>query len=164
MQLIGILVTTFFLSVSGSPALQQLPSIQLKTLKGEDVDLLSYARNGKITVVSFWATWCAPCKREFDAIAEVYPDWQQKYNMELIAVTIDGARALSKVGPMVAAKGWDFEMLADADQVSQQALDYQTIPQTFVVDLDGNIVWSHNGYKPGDEKELEEVLADLSGK
>ena len=92
MQLISILLTTFLLSVSGSSTVQQLPSIPLKTLSGADVDLGSYAQNGKITVVSFWATWCAPCKRELDAVAEVYPDWQKKYNMELIAVTIDSER------------------------------------------------------------------------
>ena len=161
MQLISILLTTFLLSISGSSAIQKLPSIPLKTLSGEDVDLGSYAQNGKITVVSFWATWCSPCKRELDAIAAVYPDWQKKYNMELIAVTIDSERALSRVGPMVTEKGWEFEVLSDINQASQAALSFQTIPQTFVVDLDGDIVWSHNGYKEGDEEELEGVIAGL---
>jgi thiol-disulfide isomerase/thioredoxin len=180
MQIFGVLATAILISMSGSDIIRvndtsvaqenhvnelsdekQLPSIPLKTLAGEDVNLQSFAKNGKITVVSFWATWCSPCKRELDAIANVYPEWQEKYDVELIAVTIDGGRALAKVGPMVTEKGWSFEVLADADLLSQQVLDFQTIPQTFVVDLDGNIVWSHNGYKPGDEKELEEVIAGL---
>jgi len=161
MQMICVLITTFLLSFSGSPAVQQLPSIPVKTLSGEDIDLASYAQNGKITVVSFWATWCAPCKRELDAINEVYADWQEKYNMELIAVTIDSERALSRVGPMAEEKGWEFTVLSDTQNASQQALGFQTIPQTFVVDLNGDIVWSHNGYKDGDEKELEEVIGGL---
>jgi len=162
MQFFSVLIVSFFLSVGTSPTIKQLPSIPLKTLSGEDVDLQSYAQNGKITVVSFWATWCAPCKRELDAITEVYPEWQEKYNMELIAVTIDGERALSRVAPMVEAKGWKFEVLSDTKEASQLALGFQTIPQTFVVDLDGEIVWSHNGYKEGDEGELEEVVAGLT--
>ncbi len=162
MQLISILLTTFFLSIGGPGAVQQLPSIPMKTLSGEDVDLKSYAQNGKITVVSFWATWCSPCKRELDAISELYPDWQEKYNMELVAVTIDGARALSRVGPMVKEKGWEFAILADSEQASQTALGFQTIPQTIVVGMDGEIVYSHNGYKDGDELALEKVLAGLN--
>jgi len=111
--------------------------------------------------LSFWATWCAPCKRELDAISKVYPDWQEQYNMELIAVTIDGARALSRVGPMVKEKGWQFEILADSEQTSQAALGFQTIPQTIVVDMNGEIVYSHNGYADGDEAALEKVIAGL---
>ena len=162
MQHISILLTTFFLSIGGATTVQQLPSIPMKTLSGEDVDLQSYAKNGKITVVSFWATWCSPCKRELDAITKVYSEWEEKYNMELIAVTIDGARALSRVGPMVDAKGWKFEVLADSQQASQAALGFQTIPQTIVVDTDGEIVYSHNGYKDGDELALEKVIAGLN--
>lgn len=161
MQIINIILISMLFSCSGVPAAQQLPSVQLKTLAGEEVDLASYAQNGKITVISFWATWCSPCKVELDAIAKVYPEWQEKYNMELVAVSIDGARALSRVAPMVAAKGWEFEVLSDVDQASQQALNFQTIPQTIVVDLDGEIVWSHNGYKAGDEAEIEEVVGRL---
>jgi len=161
MQIITILLTTFLLSLGGSTVAQQLPSIPVKTLGGEDVDLQSYAKNGKITVLSFWATWCSPCKRELDAISELYPEWQKKYNMELIAVTIDGSRALPRVGPMVEEKGWAFVVLSDAEQATQVALDFQTIPQTIVVGLDGEIVYSHNGYKEGDEFELEKVIAGL---
>lgn len=161
MQLISILLTTFLLAIGGSTDVQQLPSIPVKTLDGSDVDLQSHAKNGKITVVSFWATWCAPCKRELDAISEMYPDWQEKYNMELIAVTIDGARALPRVAPMVKDKGWVFEVLSDSEQASQAALGFQTIPQTIVVDVDGEIVYSHNGYSDGDEMELEKFIAGL---
>ena len=150
-------------STSTSPV-NQLPSIELKKLTGESVDLRSYAENGKVTVISYWATWCSPCKRELDAIADVYPDWQEDYNMELLAITIDDARALAKVRPMVQSKGWEYEILSDTRQASQQALNFQTIPQTFVVDTEGNIVYSHNGYKPGDEYELEDKLAELAGK
>ncbi len=151
-------------SVETAPAVNQLPSIEVKKLSGETVDLQSYAKNGKITVLSFWATWCSPCKRELDAIADVYTEWQEEYNMELIAITIDDARQVAKVRPMVESKGWEYEILSDTKQACQQALNFQPIPQTFVVDLDGNIVYNHNGYKPGDEYELEDFLAELAGK
>ena len=43
-------------------------------------------------------------------------------------------------------------------------MSFQTIPQTFVIDLNGDIVYAHNGYKPGDEYDLEDVLKELAGK
>lgn len=158
-SLIFILAT--ITSVS-SIDVSQLPSIEMRKLTGESIDIKEYADNGKVTVINYWATWCAPCKRELDAIADLYPDWQKNYDMELVAVTIDDARALAKVRPLVESKGWPYDILSDSKQASQQALNFQTIPQTFVVDKEGNIVYTHNGYKPGDEYELEEILEGLS--
>lgn len=152
-------LTTYF----STSDVSQLPSIEMRKLSGETIDIQDYASNGKVTVINYWATWCSPCKRELDAIADLYPEWQEKYNMELVAVTIDDARALAKVRPLVDSKGWPYEILSDPKQASQQALNFQTIPQTFVVDTEGNIVYTHNGYKPGDEYELEEILEGLSG-
>lgn len=138
-----------------------LPNVVLKRLNGESVNIQDYGKNGKITVLSFWASWCSPCKRELDAIAELYPEWQEKYNLEVVAITIDNARALSKVRPIVEQKAWPFEILSDANQELQQALNFQAIPQTFVVDAKGEIVYEHSGYQPGDEYALEEALEGL---
>jgi peroxiredoxin len=147
---------------TGNSAVKGLPDVQVKRLDGETVNIQEYGRNGKITILSFWATWCAPCKRELDAIMELYPEWLESYHVELVAVTIDNARALSKVRPMVEQKGWPFEILSDPNQELQQALNFQTIPQTFVVDQHGEIVYEHSGYQPGDEYELEEIISGLS--
>lgn len=141
-----------------------LPSVTIKTLKGETVDVDDYGKNGKITVISFWATWCSPCKRELDAIAEIYEEWQDDYNMELLAVTIDDARALPKVNSIVKTKGWDYEVLSDVKQELQRALNFQTVPMTFLVDQKGNIVYKHSGYNPGDELELEDEIKKIAGK
>ena len=143
-------------------AQKSLPSVNIKTLDGQSVDIQDYAKNGKITVLSFWATWCSPCKKELDAIADVYPDWVEEYDMELVAVTIDTRRALAKVGPMVQSKGWEYTILSDANKELQQALNFQTVPHTILLDQEGNIVYSHSGYVPGDEYELEDKIKKLA--
>ena len=79
-----------------------VPSVDIKTLEGKTVNIQDYTGKGKITVLSFWATWCSPCKRELDAISDIYEDWQKDYNMELVAVTIDDARSMAKVPALVA--------------------------------------------------------------
>ena len=138
-----------------------LPDATVKTLDGKTVHIKSYVGNGKITVLSFWATWCAPCKREMDAIAELYPDWKDNYNVQFLAVTIDTQRDLPKVKPMVATKGWEYTILSDAANQLKNALNFQTIPQTYLIDQKGNIVYEHTGYNPGDELDLEAKIKGL---
>ena len=153
-----LVVGTGLLSANNNP----FPSVTIKTLDGKSVNIQDYTNNGKITVVSFWATWCTPCKRELDALNEIYDEWVEKYDVQLLAITIDDARGLSKVPAMVKSKGWEFTILADSKQELQRALSFQTIPQTFLINQNGEIVYSHNGYNPGDELELEKKIAELS--
>ncbi|HRO73167.1 MAG TPA: TlpA disulfide reductase family protein [Saprospiraceae bacterium] len=150
-------MTTSIIFANNNP----FPSVSIKTLDGKSVNIQEYTNNGKITVVSFWASWCTPCKRELDAIHEIYDEWVEKYDIQLLAITIDDARGLSKVPAMVKSKGWEFTVLADSKQELQRALNFQTIPQTFLLNQKGEIVYSHNGYNPGDELELEKKIADL---
>ncbi|MCH2081269.1 MAG: TlpA family protein disulfide reductase [Saprospiraceae bacterium] len=145
-------------------AQKQVPDVEVKTLEGATVNLKDYAKNGKITVISLWATWCSPCKKELDAIAEIYPDWVEEYDMELVAITIDTRRALAKVKPMVQTKGWEYIVLSDANNQLRNALNFQTIPQTYLIDQNGEIVYTHSGYVPGDEYELEDKIKALTKK
>ena len=128
---------------------------------GKTVNIQDYVGNGKITVMSFWATWCSPCKIELDAINEIYADWQEDYDMELLAVTIDDQRTLAKVHALVETKGWEYTILADVKSDLKKALNFQTVPQTFLINQEGEIVYTHSGYNPGDEFELEEKIAKL---
>lgn len=161
-KILVILCGVAFLLISAAFPSRTLPDVEIKTLDGKSINIQKYGENGKITVLSFWATWCSPCKRELDAISELYPDWIEEYNVELIAITTDDARALSKVKPLVATKGWEFEILSDSKRQLQQALNFQAIPQTFIIDQNGQIVDQHEGYNPGDEYELEDKIKKLS--
>jgi len=167
LAILGVFFVLSAFSISNTPIPtdgQTLPAIDVKTLEGKSVNIQDLVGNGKITVISFWATWCSPCKRELDAIAEIYPDWQEDYGMELLAVTIDDARGVAKVPAMVASKGWDFIVLSDTKQELQRALNFQTVPQTFLLNEKGEIIYKHSGYSPGDEYELEEEIKKAVGK
>ncbi|MBK8505564.1 MAG: TlpA family protein disulfide reductase [Saprospiraceae bacterium] len=101
-------------------------------------------------------------QKELDAISDLYQDWQEKYELNLIAVSIDDARAAAKVKPMVAEKGWPFQILLDTNQELMRALHFQTVPYTIIIDQTGKIVYNHSGYLPGDELDLEEKVASLN--
>ena len=150
-----------FLSLTLS-AQQQVPDVALKTLKKQSVQLANVLQDADYTVLSFWASWCAPCKRELNTISEVYEDWQKDYNMQLVAITIDDQRMLGKVPGIVSSNWWKYIVLSDAQLALKNALNIATIPRTMIVDKAGNILYDHNGYKPGDELELEAKLKALN--
>jgi len=151
-------------SVTAISAQKSIPSVERKTLDGKTVNIQKYTQSGKITVLSFWATWCKPCQQELDAISEVYPEWQEKYGVQLVAVTIDTQRALAKGGPIVETKGWEYIILSDPNGAMPAALNFQSIPQTFLLDAKGNVIYEHTGYIPGNEFDMEEKIKAAAGK
>lgn len=161
-----LLVSTGLYAQSGVKSMfteKKLPSVEITDLMGQKVDVASYAENGKITVFNFWATWCSPCKEELSNIDMMYEDWQELYNMELVAVSIDDSRNIQKVKTEVEGKGWSYIVLLDTNQDLKRSLNFQTVPYTVVVDQSGNIVYTHIGYNQGDEYILEDKLAELAG-
>ena len=155
----------FLLAASFSVFAQtQIPSVELKTLDGNAADIRTYLDDAKLTVISFWATWCKPCQAEMDAMIDLYPDGKEQYGAQIIAITIDTQRQLAKVGPLVETKGWEYIILSDANNLMRNALNFQAIPQTYVVDQQGNVLYAHSGYVPGNEYELEEKLKELNNR
>ncbi|MCC6460600.1 MAG: TlpA family protein disulfide reductase [Saprospiraceae bacterium] len=138
-----------------------LPSASVKTLQGQTLNVHELGKSGKITVISFWATWCSPCKKELDAIKDYYPEWKEKYNVELVAVSIDDPRTAAKIPAMVEEKGWEYRILHDFNKEFQQAVNVSSVPFTLLLDSTGAVVFEHTGYAPGDELELEERIKEI---
>ncbi|MDG2344338.1 MAG: TlpA disulfide reductase family protein [Flavobacteriales bacterium] len=137
----------------------QLPKIKLKDVKGNSVDVSQISNNGKPIIISFWATWCKPCKAELNTIADEFDDWVDETGVKLIAISIDDARSASRVEPYINAMGWEYTVLMDPNGNMKRAMNVNNVPHTFLLDGNGKIVWDHNNYSPGDEHELyEEVV------
>ena len=141
---------------------KSLPSANVKTLEGQTLNIQDLGKSGKITVISFWATWCSPCKKELDAIKDYYGEWKEKYNLEFVAVSVDDPRTAAKIPAMVAEKGWEYRILHDYNKEFQIAANVASVPYTLLLDASGAVVYEHTGYAPGDELELEDRIKDLS--
>ena len=140
----------------------QLPNINLKDVNGVTKNLSKFNNNGNPTIISFWATWCKPCKAELNTIAEEYDDWTDETGVKLIAVSIDDARSSTRVEPYINAQGWEYLVLLDPNGDLKRAMNVNNVPHTFLVDGNGKIVWDHNNYSPGDEEELYEELVKIA--
>lgn len=141
-------------------AQQEFPSVDLKSLESETISTSSFNEQDKLYVFSFWATWCAPCIQELEAISEVYEDWKTQINVEIIAVSTDDSRTQKRVKPLVNGKGWAYTILLDTNQDLKRRLSIANIPYLVVV-KNGKIVFIQNGHTPGAEDELLAKLKSL---
>lgn len=144
-----------------SSAFAQLPAVSLKDISGNSVNTAELNNDGKPFIIDFFATWCKPCNRELDAIAEVYDEWREETGVKIFAVSIDVAQNVNKVKPLVDNHGWEYDVLLDPNSDFKRALGIQMIPYVLIVDGKGNIVYKHNGYTDGAELELIEKVREL---
>ena len=160
-KLLFIFLALFSMWEAGYSQTLPLHQIDLKDLNGERTTMEKIIPEGKNVILSFWATWCGPCKKEMDAIQKVYDSWQEKYNVTLIAISLDDARTAGRVKATALQKNWPFKVYQDIESQSKQVFNFENIPFTAVLDSKGKLVYTHIGYSNGDENILEKKLAEI---
>jgi cytochrome c biogenesis protein CcmG/thiol:disulfide interchange protein DsbE len=153
---------TIFLAVSFAQEKSSVPSVLIKTLDNQNFDTKNIDNDENPIIISFWATWCSPCKRELNTIAEDYLDWVDETGVKLIAVSIDDSRNMAKVAPYVNGQSWEYDVYIDPNGDLKRAMNVNNVPHTFLLNGKKEIVWQHNSYAPGDEDELFELVQKLS--
>jgi len=125
--------------------------------RGRKVQLRAY--RGKWVVMTFGASWCAPCKAELPAWDKLARRYKGK-PVQFIAVNIDEDAA---AGKKFVARAHLTALLAafDPSRSSADAYDPPTMPSTFVIDPNGVVRHMHEGYHKGDEAKLGKLLDDF---
>src|SRR5665213_3776103 len=129
-SIVGVQAQTQATDTSKTASKTDFPPLKRKDINGKDVDLQSLAKLGKPVILSFWATWCSPCKKELENINLVIDDWRKKYNVQLVAISIDDSRNSMKVKPFIDGKKWDYMVLLDINQDAQRSLNIPNVPYT----------------------------------
>ncbi len=154
----------FAAEIESKSSKKEIPSVKIKDLRGKTVDTKNFNNDGKPFIISFWASWCKPCLTELNNIDDVYDKWQEETGVKLIAVSIDDSRNSRKVAPFVRGSGWEYEVYLDVNSDFKRALGVNNPPHTLLCNGDGEIVWEHNGYAPGDEDKLYKKVKELAKK
>lgn len=113
----------------------------LKTLEGKDVSLASY--KGSFVFLSFWATWCGPCKQELPSVQALYDKLKAK-GFTILAV--DVMETGKTVGDFVKTNRMTFPVLLDADGRVGGEYDARSIPTNYLIDRKGKILARIVGY------------------
>ncbi|MFT5777115.1 MAG: cytochrome c biogenesis protein CcmG/thiol:disulfide interchange protein DsbE [Crocinitomicaceae bacterium] len=141
-------------------SMKKVVSVELKDMDGKSMNTANLGFDGPV-VISFWATWCSPCKLELNTIHDDYLDWQDELGVNLVAVSIDDQKTVNSVPMYVNGKSWDYLVLMDTNWDFKRAMGVNNVPHTFLLDSQGNIVYSHNNFSPGDEKLLHAEIVAL---
>ena len=152
---ISVLIISFFIPASVVFALDTMPDFTLEDIKGDQVNFQELL-NKKAVIIDFWAKWCSPCKKAFPHLS----DLQEKYKdlVNVVCISTDKARDADKVKSFVKSKNFEFITLLDPNKNVTKLFNINTIPRTFIINENGEIVYRHEGYIQGDEHELETEL------
>lgn len=156
----NILCAVLALSTAAAVAGQELPDVKVENAQGETVSVRSLAK-GKPVLIAYWSIACKPCIQELNAINDSMEEWREEADFEVIAVSVDDVRMKARAKAMAASSAWDFICVYDENQALKRAMNVSLTPQSFIVDADGKIVYSHSGYTPGSEQELFDKMVEL---
>lgn len=155
------LLLLFLFATGIASAQKEMPNVSLKDTDNKSFNVKTdFTEQDKIYVFVFWATWCAPCIQELDAISTQYEAWGKELNIEVVAVSLDDSRSQKRVKPLVNGKNWAYKVLLDPNQDLKRALGIANPPYTVVV-KNKKVVYVHNGYSQGAENELYNTLKTL---
>jgi cytochrome c biogenesis protein CcmG, thiol:disulfide interchange protein DsbE len=161
--LLAVLLIIISLNIN---AQQKAPNFKLENLNGEYVEMKNLLGNGPL-LISFWATWCKPCIEELEEYKKLYSEYKSK-GFNMIAISTDDEKTVAKVKPFVKSKDYNFLILLDTNSEVARKYYVRNVPYTFLLDENGNIVYSHLGYKKGDElqvkKKVDALLSSSSRK
>jgi peroxiredoxin len=139
---------------------QKAPDFTLNDLAGKPVRL-SEAGAGKVTLINFWATWCVPCVKELPHLQGFHDRYADR-GLHVMTISTDGPDRQAAVSAFVGRYRFTMSVLLDARSEVVALFDPQlTLPFTVLLDRNGRIRFSHQGYSPGDERLMEREIALL---
>jgi len=137
----------------------KMPEIGLTDLNGKQVSLASLA--GKVVVVDFWATWCAPCKEEMPVLEKLYKKYGSK-GLVIVGVSVD--KDASNIKGFLKKIGVTFPVVHDANHQVSGRYQPPRMPSSYIVDRKGIVRYVHGGYRADDAAKIEKELVALLGK
>lgn len=139
----------------GAPA----PTINRPQLAGDgSVDLQQF--RGKIVMVDFWASWCAPCLKSLPLYESLRQEFARE-DFEIIAVSVDEAAADAQ--QFLAKHAVSFPVVFDEGGAIAARWSPPAMPTSYLVDRDGVVQTRHLGFQPRDIDALRAEIRDLIG-
>jgi peroxiredoxin len=130
------------------------PELTLNNLQGEKVSISDY--QDKILLINNWATWCPPCRAEMPILSKYYQDHSEH---GFILIAIEAGEPVDEVAKFVEEFNLSFPILVDPDNQALAAFKNDSLPSSYVIDHEGNVVYAWTG--PISQAMLEKYITPL---
>ncbi|MDY6970097.1 MAG: TlpA disulfide reductase family protein [Spirochaetota bacterium] len=160
--ILTVLIITFFLvySENTEAKAKKSPNFALYNMKGKLVTLSKLKKQGNF-ILSFWASYCVPCKKEIPQIVELEKKYGKKKNFKLVLVNIN-KEGKEKAKPVLKQLGVTNECLLDIYQITaKKFIPKLKIPAVFLITKKGNIVFDAIGESEKNIQNLKKAILKL---
>jgi thiol-disulfide isomerase/thioredoxin len=114
------------------------PNFSVLDKDGNTVEFSS--KKGKPIVLNFWASWCPPCKAEMPDFEEAYKKYGDEVEFMMVNLTDGYQETLQKAKEHVSSNGYTFPVYFDTESSGAYAYNISSVPATYIIDAEGNIV------------------------
>ena len=125
-------------SEPAEPAQNAAPDCTFYDLDGNAHTLSEFA--GKPVILNFWASWCNPCKSEMPDIEAAYKEYGDRIQFLIVNLTDGSTETVQSASEYIAGKRYTFPVFYDTDMSGAVAYQVTSIPITYFIDAQGNIV------------------------
>lgn len=133
------------------------PEFELKNIAGDTVTFSSF--KGKVVILNFWAHWCAPCVQEMPSINSLY---EKTRNMDIEVITINLGESQDIVEKYISENKFKFHSLLDKDKAVAANYGVRSIPSTYIINKNGDIIANKLGAMEWDTSEIINLLEEIS--
>jgi len=138
------------------------PDFRLQDLDGNWFTL-SENLDGNVTYVTFWATWCVPCRREMPHLEALHKEFGDQ-GLKVVGINTDPPGTTSKIKPYIKRYQISYTtLLAPDNNVLDKYNPTRELPYAVLIDRAGNVVQVFPGYRTGDEEVLKQKIVELLG-
>ncbi len=138
---------------------QSFNDFTLPDLENNDITLSKLLEKGPV-MISFWATWCTPCKEEMKKLQPLYEKYKEQ-GFTYLAINQDNQKSVAKVKSFINANSYTFPVVLDLDKNIFEAYSGIGMPYSLIIDQNKKIISKHLGYVTGDDQKIEEEIKEV---
>lgn len=138
----------------------EVPSFAVTTIDGSSFDI--DALKGKVVLLNFWATWCAPCQVEMPRLENEI--WAKYKGLGFEMVAIARKQTNQEITAFRKSSHYSFPMASDPDGKIYYKFANAGIPRNYLIGPDGKVICQTLGYSPDDFNKLTSIIAKELGK